>query len=134
MWIINWALQIHCNPRVSLGANKLVSTSWLKTDDRVKRDMQFDIAFVFWVKILLVLLKLSNFFSLNPVPRKSEIICCWFRTMKSDWIWRKVFENFITTLNVPVDIIGLLFFQLVSILEKPHAKFKSFFIEDSKIR
>ena len=30
LWIINRALQIHCNPRVPLGANKLVSEDWTK--------------------------------------------------------------------------------------------------------
>ena len=34
VWIINWALQIHCNPRVPLGANKLVSEDSTKRDHR----------------------------------------------------------------------------------------------------
>ena len=34
VWIINWALQIHCNPRVPLHANKLVSEDWTKRDHR----------------------------------------------------------------------------------------------------
>ena len=34
VWIINWALQIHCNPRVPLGAIKLVSEDWTKRDHR----------------------------------------------------------------------------------------------------
>ena len=57
----------------------------------------------------------------------------WFETMKIDWIWRKVFERFVTILTVSVDIIGVLSFQLVSILGKLDCKFKSFFIEELKI-
>ena len=53
--------------------------------------------------------------------------------MKNDWVWRKVFERFVTILTVSVDIIGVLSFQLVSILEKLHYKFKGFFIEELKI-
>ena len=34
VWIISCPLQIHCNPRVPLGANKLVSKGWMETDDR----------------------------------------------------------------------------------------------------
>ena len=32
LWIINWALQMHFNPRAPLGANKLVSEDWTKRD------------------------------------------------------------------------------------------------------
>ena len=35
VWIINWALQIHCNPRVPLGCIKLVSKDWTKADHGV---------------------------------------------------------------------------------------------------
>ena len=95
--------------------------------------MEFDIAFVSWVKVLLDLLKLSNFLSLDPVFPKRKSICFWFQTMKNDWVWRKVFETFATILTVSVDIIGVLSFQLVSILGKLDCKFKSFFIEELKI-
>ena len=37
--------------------------------------MEFDIAFVSWVKDLLDLLKLGNFPSLDSVPKKAKIIC-----------------------------------------------------------
>ena len=53
--------------------------------------------------------------------------------MKNDWVWRKVFERYITILNVLVDIIGVLFFQLVSIIEKLDSKFESFSTEKLKI-
>ena len=86
--------------------------------------MEFDIAFVSWVKVLLDLLKLSNFVSLDPVFPKTKSICFWFQTMKNDWVWRKVFERFVTILTVSVDIIGVLSFQLVSILGKLVCKFK----------
>ena len=46
--------------------------------------MGFDIAFASWVKVLLDLLKLSNFPSLDPVPKKAEIICFSFPMMKND--------------------------------------------------
>ena len=35
VWIIGWTLQIHCNPRVPLGANQLVSKGGMETDDTV---------------------------------------------------------------------------------------------------
>ena len=37
--------------------------------------MEFDIAFVSWVKVLLELLNLSNFLSLDPVRPKTKTIC-----------------------------------------------------------
>ena len=53
--------------------------------------------------------------------------------MKNDQVWRKVFGRFITILNVLVDIIGILFFQLVSIFKKLDSTFESFFTEELKI-
>ena len=88
--------------------------------------MEFDIAFVSWVKVLLDLLKLGNFLSLYPVAPKTKIICFLFGTMKNDWIWRK---SYITVLGVLVDIIGVLFYQLVSLFEKLDSNFQSFFTE-----
>ena len=52
--------------------------------------------------------------------------------MKNDWVWTKFIEKFITILNFLVNIIGNLFFQLVSILEKLHSMFDSFFTEELK--
>ena len=49
--------------------------------------------------------------------------------MKNDWVWRKDFERYITILNVLVDIIGVLFFQLVSVIKKVDSKFESFWTE-----
>ena len=91
-----------------------------------RRYMEFDIAFETWVKVLPDRLKLSNFLSLDPVFSKTKIICFWFQTMKNDWVWRKIFERFITILNVSVDIIQVLFFQVLSIFEKLHPNFSSF--------
>ena len=45
--------------------------------------------------------------------------------MKNDCVWRKGFQRFITIINVSISLIGVLLFQLVSILEKVHSKFKS---------
>ena len=44
--------------------------------------MQFDIAFVSWVKVLLDLLKLSNFLSLDPVPPKIKLFVFDFRRLQ----------------------------------------------------
>ena len=77
---------------------------------------------------MLDLFKLSDFLSLNPVFPKRKIICFLFQTMKNYWVWRKIFEKFITILNVWAvlnSIIRVSFFQLVSI--------GSFFIEELKI-
>ena len=34
VWINNWALLIHCNPKIPRGANKLVSKGWMKREHR----------------------------------------------------------------------------------------------------
>ena len=53
--------------------------------------------------------------------------------MKNDWIWRKVFDRFVTILNIWVDIIRALFFQLVSFIKKLDSKFESFLAVELKI-
>ena len=50
-------------------------------------------AFVFWVKVLLDLLKLSNFFSINPIPKKSKIICFDFKKWKMIEFEEKFFKG-----------------------------------------
>ena len=126
IWIINWALQIHCNPKVLLAANKLVSEDWTKTDHRVLQKI-YVIWYSFWILgtslVLLDFLKLSNFLSLDLVFPKAKMIYFWFQTMKNDWVWRKFFERYITILSVSVDIIPVLFFQVLSIFEKFHSNF-----------
>ena len=79
---------------------------------------------------MLDLLNLRNFLSLDPVPKNTKIICLWFQTMKNDWVWRKSFGRFITIFNISVDIIRVLFFQLLSIFNKLGCKFESFFTEE----
>ena len=64
---------------------------------------------------------------------KTKVICIWVETMKIDWNWTKVLERFVTIVTVSVDIIGVLFFQVVSILEKLECKLKIFLIEELKI-
>ena len=70
---------------------------------------------------------------MHAVLPKITIISFWFQTGKNDWVWAKDFDRFTAVLNVPVDIIGVYFFQLVSILEKLHSKFKVLFTEELKI-
>ena len=53
--------------------------------------------------------------------------------MKIYWIQRKAFARFVTILTVSVDILGVLSFQLLSILGKRDCKVKKFFIEELKI-
>ena len=136
MWITSWALQIHCKRRVSLGANQLVSKGWIEIDCTVLQKI-----YVIWYRFCILGKSFARSFEVNqllfpffyPVFTKMKIICFWFQTMKSDWVSRKVFERCITILNVSVDIIQALFFQVLSIFEKLHSKFKSFFIEELKI-
>ena len=96
IWIINWALQIHCNPKVLLAANKLVSEDWTKTDHRVLQKI-YVIWYSFWILgtslVLLDFLKLSNFLSLDLVFPKAKMIYFWFQTMKNDWVWRKFLKG-----------------------------------------
>ena len=98
-----------------------------------RRYMQFDIAFVSTVKFLVELLKLSNFLSLYPPPSRTKTIFFWFQTMKNDLVWRKVLERFITILNLSVNIIGVLFFQLVSTFEKLQTQLKSLLTEELEL-
>ena len=53
----------------------------------------------------------------------------WFQTMKNHCVWRKFFEKYITILSASVNITGVLFVQLVSLLEKLDSKFEKFFTE-----
>ena len=48
VWRINWSLQIHCNSRIPLGANKLVSKGWMKRDRRGLQKI-FSISYSFCV-------------------------------------------------------------------------------------
>ena len=127
VWIINWALQVHCKPRVPLGAIKLFSEDWTKRDHRGLQRI-YGILYSFFIlgKRFLDVLKLGSFLSFYPVAPKMKIICFWFGTIKNDWSWRK---SYITVLGVLVDIIGVLFYQLVSLFEKLDSNFQSFFTE-----
>ena len=136
MWISSCALRIHCNPRVLLGANQLVSKGWIEIDGTVLQRI-----YVIWYRFCILGKSFARSFEVNqllftffyPVFTNMKIICFRFQTMKSDWFWRKVFERCITILNVSVDIIQALFFQVLSIFVKLHSKFKSFFTEELKI-
>ena len=134
VWITSWALQIHCNPRVSLGSNQLVSKGWIEIDYTVLQK-----TYVIWYRFCILGKCFARSFEVkqplfpDPGFPKMKIICFWFQAMKNDLIWRQVFERFITVLNVCVNIIPVLFFQVLSIFEKLHSSFKSFFIEELKI-
>ena len=134
VWISSWILQIHCKQRVSLGANHLVLKAWIEIDYTVLQKR-----YVIWYRFCILGKNSAIPFEVNqllfpdPVFPKMKIICFWFQTMKKDWLRRKVFERFITILNVSVDIIQVLLFQVLSIFEKLHSKFKSFFIKELKI-
>ena len=95
--------------------------------------MEFDLAFVSWVKVLLDLLKLSNFLSLYSFFPKTKIICFLFQAIKNDLVLRRFFERYITVLSVSVDIKGDFFFQLASGFFRLDSKFKISFSEESKI-
>ena len=95
--------------------------------------MQFDTAFLSWLKVLLHLTNLSNILSLDHVTPRITIVCFWFQTLKIDGVYRKVFERCIAILNVLVYITEDFFSQLVSIFEKLDSKFESLFIEELKV-
>ena len=75
---------------------------------------------------MLDFLKLRNFLSLDPVFPKTKSICYWFQTMKNDWVWKKIFERFITILNVLFGIIGLFFFNYYQLLRSVTLSLKVF--------
>ena len=134
VWISSWVVQLHCNRKVFLGANQLASEGWIEIDYTVLEKI-----YVIWYRFCILCKRFARPFEVkqllfpDPVFPKMKIICFWFQAMKNDWIWRQVFERFITVLNVCVNIIPVLFFQVLSIFEKLHSSFKSFFIEELKI-
>ena len=92
VWIISWALQLHCNTRVPQGTNHLVSKVLIEIHDMVlQRLYVIWYRFVSLVKVLLDLLKLSNFLSLDPVFPKTKSICFWFQAVKNDLSLKKIF-------------------------------------------
>ena len=133
IWMINWALQIQCNPRYPVGGNKLILEDWTKRNHiGLQRIYLTWYSFLCWVKVLLDLLNFSNFLSLDSIPPKIKIISFWFETVKNDRVWRNGFQRFITILNVSVNIKGG-FFQLVSVFSNLDSKFNSVFTEELKI-
>ena len=124
VWRSSWAQQIHCNPSASLGANQLVSKGRIETHATVLQKI-----YVIWYRFCILGKSFARPFDikesifLDPVLAKMKIICFWFQTMKNDWIWRKIFEKFIIILNVSVNIIAVLFFQVLSLFEKLHSRF-----------
>ena len=127
-------MQLHCNRKVSLGANQLASEGWIEIDYTVLQKI-----YVIWYSFCILGKSFARPFEVkqllfpDPVFPKMKIICFWFQAMRNDWVWRKVFEKFITIVNVSVDIIQVLFFKVLSVFEKLHSKFKSFLIEELKI-
>ena len=132
IWIINWALEIRCNPSVPFGENQYKRVEWKQMTEWYKRYM-FEMSFVSWVKVFIDFLKLSNFLSLDTVSPMRKSICISFQTMKNDWVWTKFFERFVTILNVLVNITRVFLFQLVSIIRKLYSKVGSFFTQGLKI-
>ena len=127
VWIVNWALQMHRNPRVLLGVNKLLSKDWSKGDHRgLQRIYVIWFSFFIWAKVLLDLLSLSNFFSLNPLPPYIKIVCFLFRTVKKDWVWTRNFGGFITNLKCFTWYWSRIFLELASIFEKVDSNFEGF--------
>ena len=111
-WIINWALPIHCNPRVPYGANKLVSKVWVETDHRVLQKIYIILySFCIQGKSFTRSLEVKQL----PSPRfwssKDRNYLFLISNDENDWVWKNFFEIFITILNVSVDIIGVLFFS-----------------------
>ena len=45
--------------------------------------MEYDIAFLSWVKALLELFNFRNFLSVDLVPPKIKILCFWFEMVKN---------------------------------------------------
>ena len=63
VWINSWALQIHCNPRVSLGSNKLVLKGWMKRDHRGLQKI-----YVMWYSFCILGESFAIHFEVNQLP------------------------------------------------------------------
>ena len=63
VWILSWALQIHCNPRVPLGANQLVSKGGMETDDTVLQKI-----YLIWYSFCILGKSFARPFEVNQLP------------------------------------------------------------------
>ena len=63
VWITNWAPKIRCNPRVPLGAIKLVSEDWTKTDHRVLQKI-----YVIWYSFCILGESFARLFKVKQLP------------------------------------------------------------------
>ena len=63
VWISSWALQIHCNPRVPLGTNQLVSKGWFEIDDIVLQKI-----YVIWYRFCIVGKSFARPFEVKQLP------------------------------------------------------------------
>ena len=129
-WIHNWALQIHCNPMVLLDANKLVLKGWMKNSHRGLQKI-----YVLWYSFYVLSESFARTFQYKQLFFPWIMVFLRRKSFVFDlkrWKLIEFEERFLRDLS-PFYVIGVLSFQLVSILEKPESKFKSFFIEESKI-
>ena len=114
VWISSWVVQLHCNWKVFLGVNHLASEAWIEIDYTVLQKI-----YVIWYSFCILGKSFAKPYEVkqllfpDPVFPKMKIICFWFQTMKNDWVWRKVFERFITIVNISVDIIQVFVFSSV---------------------
>ena len=108
----------------------LLWKGWMETDDR-----GFQRIYLIWYSFCILGKRFARPFEINQIPSldhvlpKTKIISFWFQVMKNYWVWRKVFQSFMTILNISVTFTGILFFQLVSIFESLDSKFESVFTE-----
>ena len=125
VWIIKWALQIQCNLRVPFGANKVISEDWRKRDHRgIQR------IYGSWYSFFILGKNFARPFELKQLPFPGSCSSYdknyFFLISNGEkWVWRKVFERFITILIVSDDIIGVLLFQFVSIFKGLDCKFEA---------
>ena len=105
----------------------------METDNRVLQKI-----YVIWYGFCILCKSFPTPFKVKQLPSPW---CCFFSDenhlflISNDekwWVW-KVFARFITILNISVNIIQVLFVQVLSIFENLHSKFKSFLIEELKI-
>ena len=133
MWRINWALTIYCNPRVPLGANKLVSKVWMKTDDQALQKI-YEIRYSFCILVK----SFARPFEIKwlPIPRScSQKYENHLFMISNDEKWlslKKIFWKIYHHFQCFSWYYTSFVFSTSTIFNKLGCKFESFFTEELK--
>ena len=70
VWIHSWALRIHCNPRVPLGANHLISKGWIEIGDTLLQRI-----YVIWYRFCILGKRFARPFEVKETSFPRSYFC-----------------------------------------------------------